>query len=44
MVILPSTPLGRPGLRVISVQLTPPSVDLKMPDSGPPLHSCQGLR
>ena len=30
-VILPSTPSGRPGLRVMSVQVSPPSVDLKIP-------------
>src|SRR5678815_4273108 len=35
--ILPSTPVGRPGLRVISVQCSPPSVDLKRPLPGPPL-------
>src|SRR6476660_6562610 len=35
--ILPSTPVGRPGLRVISVQRSPPSVDLKRPLPGPPL-------
>ena len=28
MPILPSTPFGKPGLRVISVQVSPPSVDL----------------
>ena len=35
--ILPSTPFGNPGLRVISVQCSPPSVDLNNPLPGPPL-------
>src|SRR5918998_1705067 len=35
--VRPMTPVGRPGLRVISVQLSPPSVDLKSPLPGPPL-------
>ena len=30
-------PAGSPGLRVISVQVSPPSVDLKRPLPGPPL-------
>ena len=44
MPTLPTIPLGKPGLRVISVQVSPPSVDLKMPLPGPPLSSVQGLR
>ena len=32
-----STPAGRPGLRVISVHVSPPSVDLNRPLPGPPL-------
>ena len=35
--ILPSMPCGRPGLRVISVHVSPPSVDLNRPLPGPPL-------
>src|SRR5580765_8124994 len=35
--ILPSTPFGNPGLRVISIQCSPPSVDLNNPLPGPPL-------
>src|SRR6188474_560647 len=31
------TPDGRPALRVISVHVSPPSVDLKRPLPGPPL-------
>ncbi len=43
-VIFPSTPEGKPGLWVSSVQVSPPSVDLKIPDPGPPLHSFHGRR
>src|SRR5215471_8016123 len=32
----PTTPLGIPGLRVISCHVSPPSVDLNSPDPGPP--------
>src|SRR3954451_21493350 len=35
--ILPTRPDGSPGLRVISVQCSPPSVDLNRPLPGPPL-------
>src|SRR3982751_1337746 len=35
--ILPTTPDGRPGLRVISVHVSPASVDLYNPLPGPPL-------
>src|SRR5258708_32379424 len=35
--ILPSMPEGSPGLRVISVQCSPPSVDLNSPLPGPRL-------
>ena len=33
-----------PGLRVISVQWSPPSVDLNRPLRGPPLGQVQGVR
>src|SRR4030095_3218154 len=42
--ILPLRPLGRPGLFVMSVQVSPPSVDLYKPLSGPPLLSPQQSR
>ena len=42
--IFPMIPLGRPLLRVISVQLSPPSVDLKTPLPAPPDTSSQGRR
>ena len=42
--ILPMRPRGMPGLRVNSVHVSPPSVDLNRPLDGPPLHNCQGLR
>jgi hypothetical protein len=42
--ILPSMPEGRPGLRVMSFQVSPPSVDLKSLLAGPPLESDQGVR
>src|SRR5450759_836303 len=35
--ILPSRPVGSPGLWVISVQCSPPSIDLNKPLPGPPL-------
>ena len=35
--IFPTSPCGRPGLRVISRQVSPPSVDLYRPLPGPPL-------
>ncbi len=44
MPMFPITPLGMPGLRVISFQLSPPSVVLKMPLPAPPLESSHGLR
>src|SRR5215467_12589360 len=34
--ILPSMPAGRPGARVISVHVSPPSTDLNKPLPGPP--------
>src|SRR5688572_9604761 len=37
-------PAGMPGLRVISVHVSPPSVDLKRPDPGPPLDIVNSLR
>src|SRR5262249_9892227 len=42
--IRPLRPLGRPGLLVISVQVSPPSVDLYSPLSGPPLVRLQKSR
>ncbi len=43
--ILPmNLPFGPPGLRVISVHVSPPSVDLNRPLSGPPLSMLQGVR
>src|SRR5213076_350705 len=42
--ILPITPLGSPSLRVISFHVSPPSLDLKSPDPGPPLDRYQGPR
>src|SRR3954463_11379074 len=42
--ILPSIPAGRPALRVISVQCSPPSVDLYRPLPGPPLDIVHSLR
>src|SRR5437660_2285689 len=44
MPIRPITPAGRPGLRVISVQVSPASVDLKRPLPGPPLDICHDTR
>src|SRR3990167_8009434 len=37
-------PFGRPGFRVISCQVSPPSVDLKIPPPAPPLLSIHGVR
>src|SRR5205807_3638329 len=37
--ILPSSPVGKPLLRVNSVQVSPPSRLRQMPDSGPPLSA-----
>src|SRR5437879_5411913 len=42
--MLPSSPAGRPGLCVSSVQCSPPSDDLRMPPPTPPDISCHGLR
>src|SRR5437588_1571593 len=42
--ILPTVPRGRPGARVSSVQVSPPSVDLKRPLPCPPLSNVHGLR
>ena len=40
---LPTMPRGKPLIRVNSVHVSPPSVDLKMPLPGPPLSSVHGL-
>ena len=40
--IFPISPFGIPGLRVMSVQVSPPSVVLKRPVVGPPLSSSHG--
>ena len=40
----PMTPPGSPGFRVISVQFSPPSVDLKIPLCEPPDTSFHGVR
>ena len=37
-------PAGMPGARVISVQVSPPSVDLKSPLPGPPLDIWYSIR
>src|SRR5688572_33044952 len=42
--ILPTIPRGSPALRVMSVHVSPPSVDLKSPLVGPPLSKAQGRR
>src|ERR1041385_1467053 len=43
--ILPSSPdEGSPGFLVISLQCSPPSVDLNNPDPGPPLDIDHSLR
>src|SRR6185312_7128893 len=41
---LPISPLGSPGARVISVQCSPASVDLKIPLPAPPDDSSHGVR
>src|SRR4029077_17848055 len=41
---LPRGPVGRPGQREISVQLSPPSVERKSPLPGPPLEMFQKFR
>ena len=40
----PTTPVGMPGRRVISVHVSPPSVDLKRPEPGPPLSILYSFR
>src|SRR5919205_4088737 len=40
----PTTPVGIPGLRVISVHVSPPSVLLNTPLPGPPLDIWYSLR
>ena len=43
--ILPRIPFcGMPWLRVMSVQVSPPSVDFQIPLPGPPLLSDQKVR
>src|SRR5947209_16881779 len=42
--IFPMIPDGRPGFRLISAHVSPPSVDLKRPLAGPPLDSDHGVR
>src|SRR5690348_13925017 len=42
--IFPTMPVGRPLARVMSVQVSPPSVDLNSPLPGPPLDICHSLR
>ena len=42
MQIFPTRPVGIPGLRVMSVQVSPPSVLLNSPVVGPPLSSSHG--
>jgi len=42
--ILPRSPSGRPGLREISSQVSPPSKLLNRPLPGPPLEMFQKLR
>src|SRR4051812_1048259 len=44
MPMSPQIPAGRPGLRVISVQWSPPSVVLNNPDPGPPEFNSHGRR
>src|SRR5207253_918907 len=44
MPILPSSPFGRPLLRLISVHVSPPSFERKMPLPGPPETSSHGRR
>jgi hypothetical protein len=43
MQIFPSSDLGMPGAREMSVHIEPPSVDLKTPLRGPPLESTHGF-
>jgi hypothetical protein len=40
--ILPRRPVGSPLLRLISAQVSPPSFERQIPESGPPLLSAQG--
>src|SRR5215216_1119510 len=40
----PRTPRGSPGLREISVHVSPPSVDFHSDESGPPLAMPHGER
>src|SRR5213076_2556067 len=42
--IRPTIPEGKPLFRVISVQVSPPSVDLNRPLPGPPLDICHDTR
>src|SRR5260370_33362298 len=42
--ILPMVPLGNPLLVEISVQVSPPSMDLRSPPPGPPLVRLHELR
>src|SRR5213076_149771 len=42
--IRPTIPEGKPLFRVISVQVSPPSVDLKRPLPTPPLDICHDTR
>src|SRR5262245_18231164 len=42
--ILPRIPVGKPGARVISVHVSPPSVDLNNPLSSPPEDKLHGVR
>src|SRR5262245_64890426 len=44
MPMRPMAPRGIPGLCVISVQFSPPSVDLNSPLPGPPLDIVYSLR
>ena len=44
MPMRPLMPSGRPGLAEISAQVSPPSVDLKMPLPGPPDSRIHGRR
>src|SRR6185436_2180082 len=44
MPMSPQIPCGSPGLRVISVQVSPPSVVLNIPEPAPPDTSIHGRR
>src|SRR5919204_3168275 len=44
MLILPTSPCGSPGFRVISRHVSPPSVDLNRPLPGPPLDIWYSIR